>query len=145
MYIRDIMTARPITIAPEEAVSAAARLLSRCNLGALPVTDRSGHLRGIVTDRDITLRCVALENDPQKTKISEIMSRGIVTAAPDDTVSAAAARMAKEQVRRLPVTENERLVGMVSLSDLARREDCRKESAEALGSISANLLRRGDF
>lgn len=145
MYIREIMTARPITVAPEEAVSTAARLLSRCNLGALPVTDRGGRLRGIVTDRDITVRCVALENDPQKTKVSEIMSRGIATAAPGDSVESAAARMAKEQVRRLPVTENERLIGMVSLSDLARCAESRRASAEALGSISANVLRRGDF
>lgn len=143
MFVREIMTARPITVSPEEPVSAAARLLSRCNLGALPVADKTGRLRGILTDRDITLRCVALENDPQTTKVSEIMSRGIVTAAPGETVSAAAARMAREQVRRLPVTENEKLVGMVSLCDLARREECRTECTEAVQSISANLTHRG--
>ena len=101
-----------------------------------------GRLRGLVTDRDIVLRCVALESDPDVTKVSEIMSRGIVTAEPEDSVSQAAAVMARDQVRRLPVTQEGRVVGMVTLCDMAREENCGMECAQAIQSISSNVKRR---
>ena len=87
-------------------------------------------------------RCVAAGDDARTVPVSEIMSRGILTAQPGDTVAQAAASMAREQIRRLPVTENDRVVGMVSLCDLARREDCRQEYAKAAEGISANLRMR---
>ena len=103
--------------------TAAARLLRRWNLGALPVTDSAGRLRGVLTDRDIVLRCIALDNDVAETRVSEVMSRAVVTARPGDSVQSAAALMAREQLRRLPVAENGRLVGMVTACDLARHEE----------------------
>jgi len=121
---------------------AAARLLKRHNLGALPVTDSTGRLRGLVTDRDIVLRCVAAEDDPRSLPVREIMSRGIFTAQPGDSVEQAAESMAREQIRRLPVTQNGRVVGMVSLCDMARRESCRREYTRAMESISANVRLR---
>ena len=137
MEVRDIMTAPAIAVGQDENVTAAVRLLRRYNLGALPVCDGAGRLRGMVTDRDIALRCFSLEEGGAQTRISEIMSRGIVTAAPGDSVET----MAKERVRRLPVTENGRLVGMVSLCDMARRRDCREVWTAAMQSISANISR----
>lgn len=142
MTVNEIMTGRVITIGQDEPVSAAARLLKRHNLGALPVCDGSGRLRGLLTDRDIVLRCVAADEDPKTTRIGEIMSRGIVTAGPEDTVEQAAAVMSRDQVRRLPVTREGRVVGMVSLCDLARRESCGMECAQAIQNISANVKRR---
>lgn len=142
MEIRDIMTAPAIAVGQDESVAAAARLLRRYNLGALPVCDASGRLRGVVTDRDIALRCFALEEGGVNTRVSEIMSRGIVTAEPGDSVESAARTMAKERVRRLPVTEGGRLVGMVSLCDMARRRECREVWTAAMQSISANVIRR---
>ena len=139
MKVSDIMTGRVITVGQNEPVMAAARLLKRHNLGALPVTDTAGRLRGLVTDRDIVLRCVAAEDDPKALRVGEIMSRGILTARPEDSVEQLAETMAREQVRRLPVTDNGRVVGMVSLCDLARREDCRRECTRAVESISANV------
>ena len=141
MEVRDIMTAPAIAVGQDENVTAAVRLLRRYNLGALPVCDGAGRLRGMVTDRDIALRCFSPEEGGAQTRISEIMSRGIVTAAPGDSVEAAARTMAKERVRRLPVTENGRLVGMVSLCDMARRRDCREVWTAAMQSISANISR----
>ena len=94
------------------------------------------------TDRDIVLRCLALDNDPADTRVSEVMSRAVVTARPGDSVQSAAALMAREQLRRLPVAENGRLVGMVTACDLARREKLDAEFAEAMRGISANLVRR---
>ena len=139
MDVKDIMTSRVISVGQAEPVSAAVRLLHRHNLGALPVCDTAGRLRGIVTDRDIVVRCLAQSNDPASTPVSEIMSRGIVTAAPSDSVRRAAELMGTDRVRRLPVTENGRLVGMVTLGDLARRGACETECAKAMKSISSNL------
>lgn len=142
MEVRQIMSSHVITVGQDEPVAAAARLLKGFNLGALPVCDNAGRLRGVVTDRDIVLRCIALENDPQTTRVSEIMTRGVFTAAPTDTAEQVSRVMAREQVRRLPVTDGGRVVGMVSLSDLARREDLRMECADAMGRISSNVSRR---
>lgn len=81
MEVQEIMTAKVITVGQDEPVTAAARLLRRWNLGALPVTDSTGRLRGVLTDRDIVLRCLALDNDPADTRVSEVMSRAVVTGA----------------------------------------------------------------
>lgn len=139
MEVHQIMTNRPITIGPDEPVTAAAVLLRRCNLGAVPVCDGAGRLRGMVTDRDIVVRCLALDYDPATTRVSEIMSRGITTVPPDMPVAAAAEQMAKHQIRRLPVTDRGKLVGILSLCDLARRDEFRTECALALGSVSSNV------
>ena len=123
MEVQEIMTAKVITVGQDEPVTAAARLLRRWNLGALPVTDSTGRLRGVLTDRDIVLRCLALDNDPADTRVSEVMSRAVVTARPGDSVQSAAALM-------------------VTACDLARREKLDAEFAEAMRGISANLVRR---
>ena len=139
MEVQEIMTMRPISIGPEETVAAAARLLRRTNLGAVPVCDAAGRLRGMVTDRDIVTRCLGLEYDPDTTRVTEIMSRAVTSVAPGADVGEAAEIMAKKQIRRLPVTRGGRLVGMLTLCDLARREDCRAECARAMESISAQV------
>ncbi|MBQ7737650.1 MAG: CBS domain-containing protein [Oscillospiraceae bacterium] len=141
MEVRDVMTGHVITVGQGESVNAAVALLKRYNLGALPVCDAAGRLRGMVTDRDIVLRCLGQGADPAATKISEIMSRGIVTADSGDSVASAAETMARDRVRRLPVTENGALVGMLSVCDLARHERCAAECGQALRAISANVIR----
>ena len=142
MKVCDIMSRRVVSIAPDEPVSAAAKLLRRMNIGALPVCDASNRLRGIVTDRDIVTRCVALEADPATTRVAEIMSRGVVTASPLDDTGHAARTMSADRVRRLPVLDNGRLVGLVSLCDMARDANCDMEAAEALSEISSNFRRK---
>ena len=120
MKVSEIMSGRVVTIGQREPVIAAARLLKRMNLGALPVTDDKGKLKGMLTDRDIVLRCVAAGADPRTLEIGEIMTRGVVTAAPELEVSEAARLMRGDQVRRLPVVEGGKLVGMLSIADMAR-------------------------
>lgn len=142
MQIRDCMSGSVVTIAPEESAALAARLLTRHNLGALPVCSYDGHLRGIVTDRDIITRCVAVDQDPSRVPVSDIMSRNLETVGPDDDPHAAAARMAAHQVRRLPVVEQGKLVGMLSLGDLARSRKLDMEAAAALSEISTNVKSR---
>ena len=138
MKVSDIMSGRVVTIDKREPVIAAARLLKRMNLGALPVTD-GGKLAGMLTDRDIVLRCVALGGDARTMTAGDVMTRGVVTATPDVKVDDAAKRMGRGQVRRLPVVENGKLVGMLSLADMARK--CDMEAAAALADISSNLRR----
>ena len=139
MKVNDIMSTHVICVGQDESVGTAARLLKRYNLGVLPVCDGQGKLRGVVTDRDIVLRCVAPEGDAAALRVSEIMSRGVITAERGESVDALAQRMAARQLRRIPVTEEGRIVGLVSLCDLARRSDCRMEAGETLGAVSANL------
>lgn len=141
MKVGDVMTEAVISIEQHEPVAAAARLMKRHNLGALPVCDEGGRLTGIVTDRDIVTRCVAAALYAPDAQVREIMSRGICTCGRGDDVDRAAKAMARQQVRRLPVTEDGRVVGMVSLGDLARRDGFAMEAAEALGDISANIRR----
>ena len=141
MKVSEIMSSHVITANQREPVAAAARLMKRHNLGVLPVCDDSGALRGLVTDRDIVLRCVALDLDPADTMLREIMTRGIRTCRPADGADAAAGAMRREQIRRLPVVDGGRVVGMVSLADLARRSSLSMEAASALGDISGNIRR----
>ncbi len=139
MKVCDIMTGQVVSVSQREPISAAARLMKRHNLGALPVCDDEGRLRGMITDRDIVTRCVAADMDPSDTMLREIMSRGIRTCSSQDDVDAASQTMRREQIRRLPVTDEGRLVGMVSLADIARRQSCAMEAAQALGDISSNV------
>ena len=141
MTVKDCMNRHVISVAPEESVAVAARIMARHNVGALPVRAADGSLCGIVTDRDMVLRCMALERTPQQTAVSRVMTGRVVTVAPTASLTQAADRMAREQVRRLPVVEGRRLVGMVTLSDLSHREDYTIDAAEALSEITANVKR----
>ena len=141
MKVADIMSGHVISVNQKEPVTVAARLMKRHNVGVLPVCDDTGHLRGVVTDRDIVTRCIAMDYDPTDTMLREIMTRGLLTCKPTDDVERMAAAMGREQIRRMPVTDNGRLVGMVSLADIARREIYCMEAAAALGDISSNIRR----
>lgn len=141
MRVKDCMTKQVISVGAGEPVSVAARLMARYNLGALPVRGADGQLEGMLTDRDIVLRCIAAERSPKAVRVREVMTRSVAAAAPDTDAAAAAGIMAARQVRRLPVTEEGRLVGMVSLADLSRRPDYMMEAAEAFEDICAGLRR----
>lgn len=139
MVVRDIMSGKLITISPEENTAFAARLLYRYNIGALPVCTGDGRLRGMVTDRDIVLRCIAPGEEPEDTRVSHIMTRKVFTVGASDPIEKAADIMAKEKIRRLPVEEKGQLIGMVSLGDISRIKGCATEAGETLGEISENI------
>lgn len=139
MKLREIMTNKVIRINPEESVAVAARMLSRYNVGMLPVCGSDGRLHGVVTDRDLVTRCVAAGRLPASTPVREVMTTAVVSARPDMDTVAAARLMGRQQIRRLPVLENERLCGMVSLADLASREESAFEATDALTEISSNV------
>ncbi len=135
MLVKNVMTKNVVTVLPEETVATASRLMARDNLGALAVCSPDGHLRGMLTDRDIVLRCVAAGENPAELMVRQMMTRRLVTVSPEETTEQAASRMAAQQVRRLPVEQEGRLVGMISLADLSRAPQFRMEAAEALCNI----------
>ena len=139
MKIQELMSPSVIKIHPEESVSVAARTLTHYNIGVLPVCGNDGAMCGLVTDRDLVIRCLAAGKDPESTKIREVMTGKVVTAKPDMEASVAAHLMGQKQVRRLPVVENGRLCGMVSLGDIANREETGIDAADALGDICTNI------
>ena len=139
MKVRELMTPHVIRIHPEEPVAVAARTLTRYNIGALPVCEGDGQLCGVVTDRDLVIRCLAAGKDPAATRVREVMTGGVVAATAEMDATVAAHLMGHRQVRRLPVVENGRLCGMLSLGDLAAREENALDAADALTEISENL------
>jgi len=121
--IRDIMTSNPSTIEPDKNVVEAARIMKQEDAGVVPVTE-NGRLTGMVTDRDIAIRVVAEGKDPQSTAVREVASTDLVTIDPQQDLDEALRLMAKHQVRRLPVVEEDgRLVGLVAQADVAREGD----------------------
>lgn len=142
MKLQEIMTRSVIRIDQEETVAVAARTLAHYNIGALPVCDRAGKLCGMVTDRDLVTRCLAAGRKPENTKVGDVMTGQVVSAAPDMDTGVAAHLMGRQQIRRLPVVENGKLCGMVSLGDLAVREQSNPDAADALEDISKNISNR---
>lgn len=142
MKLRDVMSNPVIRIRPEESVAVAARTLARYNIGALPVCGSDGRVCGLVTDRDIVTRCLAANRSPSTTTVRDVMTSQVVSARPDMDTGLAAGLMGREQIRRLPVVENGRLCGMVSLGDLALKEESSIEAGDALTEISGHLSSR---
>ena len=112
------MTRDPRAVTPTAPVAEAARLMRQDDVGAVPVVE-GGRLVGMLTDRDIAMRLVADARDPHTTTVSEVASEKLVTVRPDEGLDNALRLMAKHQVRRLPVVENDRLVGIVAQADVA--------------------------
>jgi CBS domain-containing protein len=139
MKLREIMTGTVVRINPEETVAVAARTLARYNIGMLPVCGGDGRLCGVVTDRDLVTRCIAAGKEPTRTTVREVMTSNVVSARQDMDTVAAAQLMGRQQIRRLPVLENGRLCGMVSLGDLASSEETVYDATDALSGISRNV------
>ena len=139
MLVSELMSASVVSVTPDDTALEASRLLDRYNIGALPVCNATGALRGIITDRDIVTRCLAAERDPSKTPVRDVMSKSVLSVAPDDDVREAGHKMATGRVRRIPVTENGRLVGMITLGDIAASQSFSMETSATLAEISSTL------
>ncbi|NLO39946.1 MAG: CBS domain-containing protein [Ruminiclostridium sp.] len=135
MKVRDVMTKSVATIRPEATIKEAASIMQQHNVGSIPVVDTNG-LVGIVTDRDIVVRNIAAGQDPQSTPVKNVMTSQVTTVTPDEDVHAISQMMSTRQIRRVPVVENQRLVGMVSLGDIATTGATNMEASEALTEIS---------
>ena len=117
--IRDIMTSSPTTVETSTTVAEAAKIMASEDIGPLPVVD-GGRLVGIVTDRDLVVRVLAEDRDPKSTNVGDVASSELVTVAPDTVLDEALRKMASAQVRRLPVVEGDRIIGIVAQADVAR-------------------------
>jgi CBS domain-containing protein len=135
MKVRDIMTKDVAYINPDSKVVEAAQIMQKNNIGSLPVCDQSGVI-GIVTDRDIIVRNIAHGKDPKETPVRDVMTGQVITASPDMEVDEVAQMMASKQIRRVPVVENNMIVGMVALGDIATDRRFTMEASEALSEIS---------
>ncbi len=117
--VRDAMTASPTTVAAEESAVEAARLMAAQDVGSLPVLD-GDDLVGMVTDRDLVLHVLAKDVDPHKVTMASICSENPIVVGPGDSLDEALQHMAKEQIRRLPVVDDGRLVGILAQADVSR-------------------------
>lgn len=133
--VREMMTGDPEQVDRDDSVYDAACKMRELNVGAVPVVG-GGQVQGIVTDRDITLRVIAENRNLKQVRVHEIASTDPVTVTPDTDMDEAARLMAQHQVRRLPVVDGGRLVGMLSLGDLSVDGNAR-EAGRALKDISS--------
>ena len=133
-HVRDAMTARPRTLPPDATAHDAARLMRDEAVGSLPIVE-GGRLVGLVTDRDIIVRTVSEGRDVKTTTVNDVASKNLVTVAPDEDLERALQLMAKHQVRRIPVVEGDRVVGIVARADVARAAD-EEKTGEVVQQIS---------
>jgi CBS domain-containing protein len=131
--VRDAMTEDPRSIGASASVVEAARLMQEQHIGSLPVTEDE-RLVGMITDRDITTRVVAKSATPETTSVGDVYSRDLISVEPDNDLDEALRLMARHRVRRLPVVENGRLVGMVAQADIALKDNQR--TGALVGAIS---------
>jgi CBS domain-containing protein len=131
--IRDVMTPNPQTLPESTIVREAAETMRANDIGDVIVVDDNGKLTGIVTDRDIVVRVVAEGRDPRATRLGDIASRELTALAPEDPIERAVELMRERAIRRLPVVEQGKPVGIVSIGDLALERD----PDSALADISA--------
>ena len=135
MKLKDVMTRKVFTSTPGTSVKEVAYQMKDLNVGAIPVIDGSKPV-GIITDRDIVLRTVSEDKDPSSAKASDVMSVDLIFGTPEMDVDDASALMSRYRIRRLPVIDNNKLVGIVSLGDLAANPHLADEAADALQDIS---------
>ncbi|NLK85890.1 MAG: CBS domain-containing protein [Clostridiaceae bacterium] len=135
MKVRDIMTKNVAHIKPDTSIIDAARLMQQYNVGSIPVCDQSGVV-GMVTDRDIVVRNVVMGTDPKATPVSNIMTTGITSVSPDTDVNDLEDIMSQKQIRRIPVVDQNHLVGIVALGDLATDWRVDSQASDALTDIS---------
>jgi CBS domain-containing protein len=130
--IREVMTSDPRTVRPDATLQDAAREMSSGDIGAVLVED-DGNVAGILTDRDIVVRAIAEGRDPSSTKVADVASRDVKTLTPDSSVEDAIRIVREQNVRRIPVVQDGRPAGIVSIGDLAIERD----TDSALADISS--------
>jgi CBS domain-containing protein len=130
--INQIMTADPIAVTPQTPVSEVAQLMREEDIGEVAVTEND-RLRGVITDRDLVVRSMADAHDPERTQAQDVCSSDVVTCSPQDDSDQAVRLMSEKGVRRIPVVQDDQLVGVVSIGDLA----VEKDPDSALAGISS--------
>ena len=135
LLVRHAMTMEPKGLSPDRNAGDAAGLMAQFDIGSIPVVDED-QVVGIVTDRDIVVRVIAKRRDPNNVRLSEILTKVVETVSPDAELSDARTQMERARVRRLPVVKDGRLVGVLSLGDVAVALSSKREVGIALEQIS---------
>ena len=123
MRVKECMSDNVVWVTKDDTVYDVAKLMNENHIGSMPVCDENQNVIGIVTDRDIVLRTIAWDKDVHQTKVKDIITTDVIRTSRDTDVSWVAGIMAKNQIRRIPVVENEKLVGIISIGDLATNEE----------------------
>ena len=137
MLVKDLMTTGISCVKEDASLSQIAKQMKQEDVGLIPVCNDKGEVLGVVTDRDLVLRAMARDRKDGELKAQDVMSTNIISASPEMNTHHAALLLAKYQVRRLPVAQNGKLVGMLSMADIARRTVYIDEAGDALASICA--------
>lgn len=136
MLVKDLMTKEMVFANTTDSVFDVAKMMKTHNIGCVPVVADGDKVLGMVTDRDIVLNIAKFNLDTAKTLASSIMSEKVYSVRPGADIEDALALMKKQKIRRLPVIENERLMGMISIGDIAVTNDFSMEISEAISEIS---------
>lgn len=135
LKVKDLMTKNVEFVMPDATISEVAQIMEQSDVGIVPVCDEEKRLVGVITDRDIVIRNVAKNRGD--IRVEEIMSKRITTASPNEDIYNISKKMAKHRIRRIPIVEeNNVLVGVVSIGDIASKTDYNMEIAESLSEIS---------
>ena len=137
MNVREVMTTNPRCVSPNDTIQIAARIMKEEDTGVVPIVE-NGRPVGVITDRDIVIRAVADGSQANK-PVREIATGDLVCATPDMSTREATKIMSERQIRRLPVVENDRLVGIISLGDIAVKEGKDSRTGETLEQISEGV------
>jgi CBS domain-containing protein len=135
----EVMTKNPVCCLPNDTVTKVAQLMQRDNIGSIPVIEdeKTHKLAGIVTDRDLALKVIAKGQDAKSTKVEAVMTRQVVTCRAEDDLQKALDAMAKHQLRRIPIVDNDnRIVGIIAQADVATRLNQPEKTAEMVKEIS---------
>ena len=136
---KDLMSKVLKFVMPNESIETISQIMKDCDLGIVPVLDEEHNLLGVVTDRDIVIRNIAKKatgNNKKEMTAEDIMTRNVVTASPDDNIYDISKIMALKKIRRIPIVTNNKLVGIVSIADIAVTRKFDSEIAEAISEIS---------
>ena len=136
---KDLMSKVLKFVTPNESIETISQIMKDCDLGIVPVLDEEHNLLGVVTDRDIVIRNIAKKatgNNKKEMTAEDIMTRNVVTASPDDNIYDISKIMALKKIRRIPIVTNNKLVGIVSIADIAVTRKFDSEIAEAISEIS---------
>jgi len=128
MKVKECMCNETIFVKPETTVQDVAKQMKDNHIGCMPVCDDNKKIVGLVTDRDVVLRCIACDKDAKTMPVSEIMTTKLHTAGPDDDIETATEQMCDWNIRRIPVVENGCLKGMLTISDLSVSPQCETET-----------------
>ena len=139
MKVSEIMTTDVATASPQSTLESVAKLMRRENVGSIPIVDEDGDLAGIITDRDIVVRAIAQGRDPSDCRVEEVLSDDCEIIDAESPVEEAAHIFARDRIRRLPVVREGRLVGIVSIGDVAVKQHDDELTGETLEGISEGV------